>query len=125
MRVMTDTQLVLYAPKQLAVIERVLRRRLWSRLSALAASLPFAQEMIAAYFCAIDRRTPLSVKLTLLGTLAGFLLPQRLVPKLLRSLVLGGDVAMLVGALQSFAAHIRPEHRLRARLVLIRWRQER
>jgi uncharacterized membrane protein YkvA (DUF1232 family) len=125
MRVMTDTQLVLYAPKQLAVIEHVLRRRLWSRLSALAASLPFAQEIIAAYFCAIDRRTPLSVKLTLLGTLAGFLLPQRLVPKLLRSLVLGGDVAMLLGTLQSFAAHIRPEHRLRARLVLIRWRQER
>jgi hypothetical protein len=29
---MTDTQLVLYEPKQLAVIERVLRRRLWSRL---------------------------------------------------------------------------------------------
>jgi uncharacterized membrane protein YkvA (DUF1232 family) len=122
---MTDTQLVLYEPKQLAVIERVLRRRLWSRLWARAASLPFAQEVLAAYFCASDRRTPLAVKLTLLGALSGFLLPQRLVPKLLRSLVLGGDVAMLLGALQSFAAHIQPEHRLRARLVLIRWRQER
>ena len=122
---MTDTQLVLYEPKQLAVIERVLRRRLWSRLWSRAASLPFAQDVIAAYFCAIDRRTPLAVKLTLLGTLSGFLLPQRLVPKILRSLVLGGDVAMLLGALQSLAAHIRPEHRLRARLVLIRWRQER
>jgi uncharacterized membrane protein YkvA (DUF1232 family) len=122
---MTDTQLVLYEPKQLAVIERVLRRRLWSRLWARAASLPFAQDVIAAYFCASDRRTPLAVKLTLLGALSGFLLPQRLVPKLLRSLVLGGDVAMLLGALQSFATHIQPEHRLRARLVLIRWRQER
>jgi uncharacterized membrane protein YkvA (DUF1232 family) len=122
---MTDTQLVLYEPKQLAVIERVLRRRLSSRLWARAASLPFAQDVIAAYFCASDRRTPLAVKLTLLGALSGFLLPQRLVPKLLRSLVLGGDVAMLLGALQSFAAHIQPEHRRRARLVLIRWRQER
>jgi uncharacterized membrane protein YkvA (DUF1232 family) len=122
---MTDTQLVLYEPKLLAVIERVLRRRLWSRLWARAASLPFAQEVLAAYFCATDRRTPLAVKLTLLGALSGFLLPQRLVPKLLRSLVLGGDVAMLLGALQSFAAHIQPEHRRRARLVLIRWRQER
>jgi uncharacterized membrane protein YkvA (DUF1232 family) len=122
---MTDTQLVLYEPKQLALVERVLRRRLRSRLWAMAASLPFAQDVIAAYFCATDRRTPLSVKLALLGTLSGFLLPQRLVPKILRSLVLGGDVAMLLGALQSFAAHIRPEHRLRARLVLIRWRQER
>jgi uncharacterized membrane protein YkvA (DUF1232 family) len=122
---MTDTQLVLYAPKQVALVERVLRRRLRSRLWGLAASLPYAQDAIAAYFCAIDRQTPIFVKLALLGALSGFLLPQRLVPKMLRSLVLGGDVAMLFGALQSFAAHIRPEHRLRARLVLIRWRQER
>ncbi len=122
---MTDTQLVLYEPKAVMVVERVLRRRLWSRLYALAASLPFAQDVLAAYFCAIDRQTPLAVKVTLLGTLAGFLLPQRLVPKILRSLVLGGDVALLWGAIQGFAAHIRPEHRRRARLVLIRWRQER
>jgi uncharacterized membrane protein YkvA (DUF1232 family) len=122
---MTDTQLVLYAPRQLALVERVLRRRLWSRLWALAASLPYTQDVIAAYFCAIDRRTPLSIKLALLGALSGFLLPQRLVPKMLRSLVLGGDVAMLLGTLQSFAAQIQPEHRRRARLVLIRWRQGR
>jgi uncharacterized membrane protein YkvA (DUF1232 family) len=120
---MTGMQLVLYEPKRLVVAERVLRRRLWSRLSALAASLPFAREVIAAYFCAIDRRTPLAVKLALLGTLSGFLLPQRLVPKMLRSLVMGGDIGLLVGALQGFATHIRPEHRLRARLVVIRWRQ--
>jgi uncharacterized membrane protein YkvA (DUF1232 family) len=122
---MTDTQLVLYAPKQLAPVERILRRRLRLRLWALAASLPYAQDAIAAYFCAIDGRTPLAVKLTLLGALSGFLLPQHLVPKMLRSFVLGGDVAMVLGALQSFAAHIQPEHRRHARLVLIRWRQER
>jgi uncharacterized membrane protein YkvA (DUF1232 family) len=122
---MASTQLVLYTPGRLVAVERLLRRRLWSRLAALAASLPFAQEVVAAYLCAIDRRTPLGVKLTLLGTLAGFLLPQHLVPKMLRSLVLGGDIGLLLGALQGFAAHIRPEHRLRARLVLLRWRQER
>jgi len=65
------------------------------------------------------------VKLALLGPLAGFLLPQRLVPKMLKSLVLGGDVGLLLGALQGFAQHIRPEHRLRARLFLIRLRRGR
>jgi len=122
---MTGTEIVVYAPGRLVAVERLLRRRLWSRLAALAASLPFAQELVAAYLCATDRRTPLAVKLTLLGTLAGFLLPQHLVPKMLRSLVVVGDIGLLVGALQGFAAHIRPEHRLRARLVLIGWRQER
>ncbi|HWG80483.1 MAG TPA: hypothetical protein VN681_11950 [Stellaceae bacterium] len=119
---MTGTDVVLYQSKSLVALERVVRRRLASRLRALAAALPFAQEIATAYFCAIDRRTPAGVKLALLGALAGFLLPQRLIPKMLQSLVLGGDVGMLLGALQGFAQHIRPEHRARARLLLVRLR---
>jgi len=119
---MTGTDVVLYQTKSLVAFERVIRRRLTSRLRALAAMLPFAQEIATAYFCAVDRRTPAGVKLALLGTLAGFLLPQRLILKMLQSLVLGGDVGLLLGALQGFAQHIRPEHRLRARLLLVRLR---
>ena len=119
---MTGTDVVLYQTKSLVALERVVRRRLASRLRALAAALPFAQEIATAYFCAVDRRTPAGVKLVLLGALAGFLLPQRLIPKMLQSLVLGGDVGLLLGALQGFAQHIRPEHRLRARLLLVRLR---
>jgi uncharacterized membrane protein YkvA (DUF1232 family) len=122
---MTGTDVVVYQTKSLVALERVVRRRLSSRLRARAAALPFAQELVAAYFCAIDRRTPAGVKLALLGALAGFLLPQRLIPKMLKSLVLGGDVGLLLGALQGFAQHIRPEHRLRARLFLIRLRGSR
>ena len=119
---MTGTDVVLYQTKSLVALERVVRRRLASRLRALAAALPFAQEIATAYFCAVDRRTPAGVKLVLLGALAGFLLPQRLIPKMLQSLVLGGDLGVLLGALQGFAQHIRPEHRLRARLLLVRLR---
>jgi uncharacterized membrane protein YkvA (DUF1232 family) len=118
-------EVVVYEPKSLVVLERMVRRRLSSRLRALAAALPFAPELVAAYFCAADPRTPLGVKLALLGALAGFLLPQRLIPKMLKSLVLGGDVGLLLAALQGFAQHIRPEHQLRARLFLIRLRRGR
>ena len=119
---MTGTDVVLYQSKSLVALERVVRRRVASRLRGLAAALPFAQEIATAYFCAIDRRTPAGVKLALLGALAGFLLPQRLIPKVLQSVVLGGDLGVLLGALHGFAQHIRPEHRLRARLLLVRLR---
>jgi uncharacterized membrane protein YkvA (DUF1232 family) len=121
---MSGTDIVVYEPKPLIALERAVRRRLWQWLRGLAASLPFAQEVLAAYFCAVDPRTPIGIKLSLLGTLAGFLMPQRLIPKVLRSLVVGGDVAVLLGALQSFVTHIRPEHRTRARLFIIRLRRE-
>lgn len=121
---MTGTQITVYEPKSIAVLERAVRRRLWHRLRLFAGSLLFAQEAVAAYFCAVDPRTPLSVKLMLLGTLAGFLLPHRLIPKALRSLVVGGDIGFLVGALQGFAAHITVEHRRRARLALLDFRRE-
>jgi uncharacterized membrane protein YkvA (DUF1232 family) len=123
MRAMTGTDIVVYQTKSVVALERAVRRRLLSRLRALAAALPFAQELAAAYFCAVDPRTPASVKVALLGALAGFLLPQRLIPKMLKSLVMGGDVGLLLGALQGFAQHIRPEHRLRARLLLTRLRR--
>jgi uncharacterized membrane protein YkvA (DUF1232 family) len=122
---MARGDLILYENKSLLVLERLVRRRLWQRIRGFAASLPFAQDAAAAYFCAIDPRTPLAVKLTLLGTLAGFLMPQRVIPRTLRSLVVGGDVGFLLGALQGFASQIRPEHRMRARLLIIRLRRER
>jgi uncharacterized membrane protein YkvA (DUF1232 family) len=123
MPAMTGTDVVLYQSKSVLVLERAVRHRLWWRLRALAAALPFAQEVAAAYFCAVDPRTPVGVKLALLAALAGFLLPQRLIPKMLKSLVVGGDIGLLLGALQGFAQHIRPEHRLRARLLLVRLRR--
>ncbi len=122
---MSGNHVIVYEPKSLVVLERAVRRRLWSRLRAAAASLPFAQELLAAYFCAVDPRTPIGVKLALMGALAGFLMPQRLIPKMLKSVVVGGDVGLLVGALQGFASQIRPEHRVRARLLLIRLRRGR
>ncbi len=122
---MVGTEIVIYQPKGFAVIERLVRRRLWQRLRNAAAALPFAEDVLAAYYCVIDRHTPLSVKVTLLGALAGLLVPERLIPQLLKSLVLTGDIGFLLGAIHSLAAHIKPQHRIRARLTLLRLKRER
>src|SRR5437899_6886425 len=49
--------------------ERV-RREFWSKMKRLAASLPFAEDLLAAYYCAFDHATPVQVKATLVGALA-------------------------------------------------------
>ena len=49
-----------------------------------AASLPFAEDLLAAHYCAFDRQTPLHVKAVLIGAIAYFVLPTDLIPTIFR-----------------------------------------
>ena len=70
--------------RRLAGNEAELRRRFWKKLRGLAARLPFAEDLIAAHYCAFDRQTPLHVKAALVGALAYFVLPTDFIPDVLR-----------------------------------------
>ena len=41
----------------------------WPKVTSVFASIPFAEDAVAAYYCAFDRATPLKVKGILLGAL--------------------------------------------------------
>jgi uncharacterized membrane protein YkvA (DUF1232 family) len=56
------------------------QREFWPKFRRVARRLPFAEELLAAYFCAVDRRTPLHVKAVLMGALAYFVMPTDLIP---------------------------------------------
>jgi uncharacterized membrane protein YkvA (DUF1232 family) len=99
--------------------ERV-RRGFWPKLRRVAAKLPFAQDLLAAYYCAFDRRTPLQVKAALLGALAYFVLPADAMPDILPLLGYTDDALVLVTALRMVSGHIRDEHREAAREALAR-----
>ena len=51
--------------------ERV-RRDFWRKAARVAARLPFAEDLLAAYYCAFDRTTPFQVRAALVGALAYF-----------------------------------------------------
>jgi uncharacterized membrane protein YkvA (DUF1232 family) len=94
--------------------EARVRRGFWSKAKRVAARLPFAEDLLSAYYCAFDRTTPIQVKAALLGALAYFVLPVDLVPDILP--VLGVDTAAVpAAALRLVASHIRPEHHEAAR----------
>ena len=60
-----------------------LRRDFWPKLKRNLARIPFAEDAIAAYFCALDPATPTRSKAILLGALAYFVMPADLVPDFL------------------------------------------
>jgi uncharacterized membrane protein YkvA (DUF1232 family) len=97
--------------------ERV-RRGFWSKAKRVAARLPFAEDLLAAYYCAFDRATPLQVRATLLGALAYFVLPFDFLPDLLPIIGFTDDAAVLFAAVRMVAGHMRPEHRDAARSAL-------
>jgi uncharacterized membrane protein YkvA (DUF1232 family) len=106
--------------RQAARDEARVRRGFWSKVRRVAARLPFAEDLLSAYYCAFDRTTPIQVKAALLGALAYFVLPIDLIPDILPVLGYADDASVLATALRLVAAHIRPEHREAARQALAR-----
>jgi uncharacterized membrane protein YkvA (DUF1232 family) len=98
----------------------MVRRRFWAKAKRFAAHLPFAEDLLTAYYCAFDQATPFQVKAALVAALAYFILPYDLVPDMLPVLGFADDAAVLATALRMVAAHIRPEHRDAARAALAR-----
>ena len=92
-----------------------LARDFWRKLGRVAARLPFAGDLLAAYYCAFDSATPLRVKGMLLGAIAYFVLPADAIPDMIPVLGFTDDAAVLAAALKLVADHITPAHRQAAR----------
>ncbi len=55
--------------------EEDVREKFWRTARKAAAQVPFMDEVVAGYYCAMDRSTPLRAKGILLAALAYFVLP--------------------------------------------------
>ncbi|HXL64861.1 MAG TPA: YkvA family protein [Xanthobacteraceae bacterium] len=110
--------------RRLVADEAELRRRFWKKLKGLAARLPFAEDLIAAHYCAFDRQTPLHVKAVLVGALAYFVVPVDFIPDVLPIIGYSDDAAVLAAAIKLVSSHVKPDHREAARQTLARMRGE-
>jgi uncharacterized membrane protein YkvA (DUF1232 family) len=97
--------------------ERV-RRDFWKVLKRGAKRIPFAEDAVAAYYCAFDTATPFRVRAMLIGALAYFVMPVDAVPDFLVGLGFADDATVLMTALTMLGAHLKPHHREAARRAL-------
>jgi uncharacterized membrane protein YkvA (DUF1232 family) len=105
---------------RLAQDHESVRRRFWRKLKRVVTKLPFAEDLLAAYYCAFDKETPRHVQAALLGAVAYFILPFDFVPDMLPVLGFTDDAAVLATALRLVASHITDDHRQAARAALKR-----
>ncbi len=107
-------------PENFARDRESVRRNFWRKLKRVAANIPFAEDLLAAYYCAFDRQTPRHVQAALIGALAYFILPFDFIPDFLPVLGFTDDAAVLATAIRLVTTHIRDEHREAARAALKR-----
>ncbi len=104
--------------EKLARDEAVVERGLKDKIRNTLGKVPFVEDAVAAYFCAVDSKTPLYVKAVLMGAVAYFVTPADVIPDLIAGLGYTDDAAVLMAAVKAVGSNLRPEHRERAREAL-------
>lgn len=90
------------------------------KLRKVIRHVPFAEDLVSAYYCALDRNTPTRVRLTLLAALAYFVLPTDAIPDMILGLGFTDDAAVFFAAYRTVVTSITDRHREAAR----RWLEE-
>jgi uncharacterized membrane protein YkvA (DUF1232 family) len=93
-------------------------RRFWRKLRRVVARVPFVEDLLAAYYCAIDHNTPTYVRGVLLGAVAYFVLPADMIPDVLAPLGFTDDASVIAAAIAAVGGHLHPRHRQQARQSL-------
>jgi len=98
--------------------ETRVREKFWTTARKAARRIPFMEDVVAAYFCALDPKTPAKVRGILLAALAYFVLPLDFIPDFLLSIGFGDDIAVLMAAFGAVRGNITEAHRIAARRAL-------
>ena len=106
------------SPSAFSKRERKVRQDFWAKLKRVAVKLPFVEDLVAAYYCAMDPATPIRVRGMLLAALAYFILPIDFVPDIIGGLGYADDMALLTAVIGLVSSSITPVHRAAAARAL-------
>jgi len=111
-------------PAVMRLNEQRVVRGFWPKIRRVAASVPFAGEALAVWFCARDEETPLAAKGMMLAALAYFVMPMDAVPDVIAGLGYTDDAAVFAAMLALVGKNLKPRHRQAARAAVARIRAE-
>ncbi|HAE27383.1 MULTISPECIES: YkvA family protein [Hyphomonas] len=106
-----------YIPKSIERDERT-SRGLIPKLMRMVGRIPFADDLVAAWFAARDPHTPTRAKAVLFAAVAYFVTPMDLLPDFITGLGFTDDATVLATALGLVGMHVKETHRAAARRIL-------
>jgi len=115
---MAGQELTIFQLDRMKRDQRRTEQGFWRKLRRHAGRIPFIDQLLAAYYCAIDPKTPLQARAILYGALAYFILPFDVIPDFIAGLGYTDDAAVLAAAIRSILPHIKDDHRNRAKAAV-------
>ena len=106
------------SPEEQARQEERIRNSFFSTARKALRYIPFMEDVVASYYCAIDPGTPARSRGILLAALAYFVLPFDIIPDFIFGFGFTDDLAVLFAAFRAVRDNIRPEHYRKAREAL-------
>ena len=106
-----------YIPKSIERDERT-SRGLIPKLMRMVGRIPFADDLVAAWFAARDPHTPTRAKAVLFAAVAYFVTPMDLLPDFITGLGFTDDATVLATALGLVGMHVKETPRAAARRIL-------
>ena len=111
-------------PTRLKLEEPRLAKRFWRKLKSTVSYLPGAETFLAAFYAAVDPKTPVAAKAVLFGALGYFVVPVDFIPDIFGAMGYGDDLAVVFAAIKAVEASITEVHRRRASTWLARLRRD-
>lgn len=115
---MAGKELVPIDPERYARDKAQVEQGFWTKVRRTLGRVPFIEDAVAAYFCALDPETPLQVKVILIGALAYFVVPTDMIPDFIAWFGFTDDAVVLAAAIRTVAPAITDDHRARAQQAL-------
>jgi len=81
-----------------------------AKITATMGLIPFAEEAVAAYYCAMDPDTPMYVKTAIVAALIYFVVPTDAIPDVLLGFGYTDDAAVFWAMWQTVSHHVTERH---------------
>lgn len=86
-----------------------------ARMRRATRHVPFMDDVLAMYYCAIDPKTPAKIKAVIGASLLYFVMPLDIIPDFLPLIGYTDDAGALLLTVKYVSSHVKPEHRERAK----------
>ena len=111
-------------PTTVKLNEQRVNQGFLTKITRVAASIPFARDAVSVWYCARDPKTPTAAKGVMLAALAYFVLPTDVFPDFLGIIGFTDDAAVFAALITLVGRHLRAEHREAADVLLAKLRAD-